>query len=112
MWGDTGDRPDIYDVWKLKDYGGHLLLHNMAFLSDDPAQPKYENDYTYPLQRDRQIITDNFGYTFYNGTNYWIQRGAIEFDFSSIGTDAVSSATLSLYAESKTESDGLKHDSK
>lgn len=84
MWANrnTGDAPDTFDVLKLKDYGGHLLIHNMAFLSDDPVQPKYENDYTYPLQRDRQIITDNFGYTSITYANpdgdWWYTRPVIK----------------------------------
>lgn len=51
------------DILKAKDYGGHFLLHNMVFLDSDPIKPKYENDYSYPLQRDRETLLQNFGYT-------------------------------------------------
>ena len=51
------------DILKHKDYGGHFILHNMSFYDDDPVKPRFPNDYSYPLQRDRQIIFDNFGYT-------------------------------------------------
>lgn len=84
MWDNknTGDAPNASDVLKLKDYGGHLLLHNMAFLEDDPVAPKYENDYTYPLQRDRQIIYDNWGYTSVTYANpdgdWWYTRPVIK----------------------------------
>jgi hypothetical protein len=65
LWDRTwfGDRVDVVDTLKAKDYGGHFLVHNMAMFSSDTVQPKFENDYTYPLQRDRQIIYDRLGYT-------------------------------------------------
>lgn len=55
------------DILRHKDYGGHFLIHNMAIFASDPVQPKYENDYSYPLQRDRQILFDAFNY---NSTTY------------------------------------------
>lgn len=51
------------DILKHKDYGGHFILHNMNFLTSDPIKQKYENDYTYPLQRDRNVLHSKFGYT-------------------------------------------------
>ena len=51
------------DIMKMRDYGAHFLLHNMAFLDSDPVKPKYDNDYSYPLQRDREILYREFGYT-------------------------------------------------
>lgn len=58
--GDQGrDCIDTYDIQNLKDYGGHFLLHNMEFFEDDEVKPKFNNDYSYPLQRDRQAIFDH-----------------------------------------------------
>lgn len=51
------------DILKAKDYGGHFLLHNMKFFDSDPIKPKYANDYSYPLQRDREVLFREFGYT-------------------------------------------------
>lgn len=75
--GYTGDRVDLVDTLKLKDYGGHFLIHNMALLPTDSQYytPKYPNDYTYALQRDRQIIYDRLGYTsvhFANPDGSWL----------------------------------------
>ena len=72
----------IADIEKARDYGGHFILHNMAFYEDDPVKPKYENDYSYPLQRDRQIIYDTFGYTSVSYANpdgdWWYTRACIK----------------------------------
>lgn len=70
------------DILKHKDYGGHFILHNLAFYDDDPVKPKFEHDYSYPLQRDRQIIFDNFGYTSVGFANpdgdWWYTRPCIK----------------------------------
>ena len=51
------------DILRMRDYGAHFLLHNMVFLDSDPVKPKYANDYSYPLQRDRETLFREFGYT-------------------------------------------------
>lgn len=70
------------DILKHKDYGGHFILHNMKLYADDPIKPKFENDYSYPLQRDRQIIYENFGYTSVGYANpdgdWWYTRPCIK----------------------------------
>lgn len=83
-WSDesTWNAVKAADIQKHKDYGGHFLLHNMSFFADDPVKPKFENDYSYPLQRDRQIIFDNFGYTSVSYANpdgdWWYTRPCIK----------------------------------
>lgn len=62
---DSGSNTTVQrsDIVKMRDYGAHFLLHNMKFLASDPMKPKYDNDYSYPLQRDREALYREFGYT-------------------------------------------------
>lgn len=62
---DSGSITEVQreDILKMRDYGGHFLLHNMVLFNSDPVKPKYENDFSYPLQRDRDILFREFGYT-------------------------------------------------
>lgn len=81
---DNTDRVDLVDTLKAKDYGGHFLVHNMVILPSDNEHytPKFENDYTYALQRDRQTIYNKFGYTSVHFANpdgdWWYTRPVIK----------------------------------
>nr|WP_320037807.1 Ig-like domain-containing protein [uncultured Bacteroides sp.] len=81
---DNTDRVNLVDSLKAKDYGGHFLVHNMAILATDSQYytPKNPEDYTYALQRDRQVIYDKLGYTSVHFANpdgaWWYTRPVIK----------------------------------
>lgn len=76
------DQIDSFDMQKMKDYGAHFLMHNLLMFDDDPVQPAFANDYSYPLQRDRQSIFDIWGYTSITYANpdgdWWYTRPCIK----------------------------------
>lgn len=63
----AGNNNNVYraDILQAKDYGGHFLIHNMVINPPDweVHEPNYVNDFTYELQRCRDEIQKQFGYT-------------------------------------------------